>query len=198
MDHLGLDGVIVMGHDRGGPIGLSMAAARADRVAGLVLGNTWFWPSEGRAKVFGAVMSSRPAQRAILDRNFFVERFVPQGVVRLLDAEEMEHYRAVQPTPAHRVGVAALPRQIVAARPWLEELARLVPARLGGKKTLVTWPLRDMAFPAKATVPRVCAAFEDVRVVELPHAKHFFQEDAAREVAGAISQWFSRARRGGT
>ena len=42
VDHVGLDGVIVMGHDWGGPIGLSMAAARADRVAGLVLGNTWF------------------------------------------------------------------------------------------------------------------------------------------------------------
>ena len=73
--------------------------------------------------------------------------------------------------------MATLPGQIVAGRRWLEELAGPVPARLGGKKTLVTWPLRDMAFPAKGPCPGVCAAFEDVRVVELPHAKHFFQED---------------------
>jgi haloalkane dehalogenase len=182
VDHLGLDGLIVTGHDWGGPIGLSVAAARADRIAGLVLGNTWFWPSEGRARAFSAVMSSRPAQKAILERNVFVERFVPQGVVRRLDDEEMEHYRGVQPTPAHRVGIAALPRQIVAARPWLGELAGAVPARLGGKKTLVTWPLRDTAFPARRHVPRICATFGDVRVVELPHAKHYFQEDASGEV----------------
>ncbi len=197
VDHLGLDGVIVMGHDWGGPTGLSVAAARADRVAGLVLGNTWFWPSQGRARMFSAVMSSRPAQKAILERNFFVERFVPQGVVRRLGAEEMEHYRAVHPTPAHRVGIAALPRQIVAARPWLEDVARTVPARLGAKPTLVTWPLRDTAFPAKRHVSRVCSAFEDVRVVELPHAKHYFQEDASGEVAAAISERFSNARRAG-
>ncbi len=191
VDRLALDGLVVMGHDWGGPIGLAMAAARADRVAGLVLGNTWFWPSEGRARVFSAVMSSRPLQWAILERNFFVERFVPMGIARRLDDEEMEHYRAVQPTPAHRVGVAALPRQLVAAGPWLEELARTVPARLGGKKTLVTWPLGDTAFPAKRTLPRVCEAFGDVHVVELPGAKHYFQEDAASDVAAAIRQRFS-------
>ncbi|HEX2046872.1 MAG TPA: alpha/beta fold hydrolase [Acidimicrobiales bacterium] len=195
IDRLGLDGLVVVGHDWGGPIGLSVAAARADRVAGLVLGNTWFWPSEGRARVFSAVMSSRPAQKAILERNFFVERFVPQGVVRQLDDEEMEHYRAVQPTPAHRVGVAALPRQIVAARPWLEELSRTVPARLGDKRALITWPLRDMAFPARRMLPRARAAFRDVTVVELPRAKHYFQEDCADEVTAAISERFSSARR---
>ena len=136
-------------------------------------------------------------QWAILERNFFVERFVPMGVVRRLDEEEMEHYRAVQPTPAHRVGVAALPRQLVAARPWLEDLAATVPAALGGKKTLITWPMRDSAFPAKQTLPRVSAAFPDARVVELPHAKHYFQEDAAGEVAAAITERFSGAASAG-
>ncbi len=119
------------------------------------------------------------------------------GIDRRLDDEEMEHYRAVQPTPAHRVGVAELPRQLVAARPWLEELSRAVPAQLGGKKTLVTWPRRDTAFPAKRTLPRVCAAFRDVRVVELPRAKHYFQEDAPGEVAAAITERFSGAGRVG-
>ena len=44
VDQLGLHGLIMMGHDWGGPIGLSMAAARAERIAGLILGNTWFGP----------------------------------------------------------------------------------------------------------------------------------------------------------
>ena len=195
VDRLDLDGFIVMGHDWGGPVGLSVAATRTDRVAGLVLGNTWFWPSDPRARAFSAFMSTRPMQRAILERNFFVEKFVPRGVVRQLTDEEMDHYRAVQPAPEFRTGIAALPPQIVAARPWLEELATTVPARLGGKRTLITWPLRDTAFPAKRGVPRAGAAFVDAKVVELPGARHYFQEDAADEVAAAIAARFSRAVR---
>ena len=192
VDHLDLDGLIVMGHDWGGPIGLSVAAARADRIAGLVLGNTWFWPSDRPARFFSAVMSSRPMQRAILHRNFFVERMIPSGMVRQLSDEEMEHYRGVQPTPEHRVGVAEAPRQIVAATPWLAELEASVPAQLGDKRTLITWPGRDFAFPAKRMLPRVRAAFREASVVELPGAKHFFQEDASGEVAAAIRALFSR------
>ena len=192
VDRLDLDGFIVMGHDWGGPIGLSMAAARADRIAGLILGNTWFWPSDRRARCFSAVMSSRPVQRAITDRNFFVERLVPLGVVRELGDEEMEHYRGVQPTAELRVGVAELPRQIVAATPWLAELAATVPAKLGDTRALLTWPRRDPAFPAKKMLPRVCAAFRDPTVVELPEARHFFQEDASVDVAAAISARFHR------
>ena len=190
VDQLNLEGLIVMGHDWGGPIGLSVAAARAERVAGLVLGNTWFWPSDRRARTFSAVMSSRPMQRAILERNFFVERLIPSGVVRKLSDDEMEHYRGVQARPEDRRGVGELPRQIVAAAPWLAELETTVPTRLGDKRVLVTWPRRDVAFPAK-TLPRLVAAFRDVTVVELPRAKHFFLEDDRGEVAAAIRARFA-------
>jgi haloalkane dehalogenase len=198
VDQLALDGLIVMGHDWGGPIGLSVAAARVDRVAGLVLGNTWFWPADRRARTFSAVMSSPPMQWAIRERNFFVERFIPSGTARQLSDEVMEHYRAVQPAPAHRVGIAEFPRQIVAAGPWLEELAQTVPAKLGAKKTLVTWAARDTAFPEQRTVPRICAPFADVQLVRLPLAKHYFQEDAAEDVAAAVTERFSPATSAGT
>ena len=54
--HLNLQGMLVMGHDWGGPIGLSVACSDPDRVSGLVLGNTWFWPADWRARVFSLVM----------------------------------------------------------------------------------------------------------------------------------------------
>jgi haloalkane dehalogenase len=64
VDHLDLADLLVMGHDWGGPIGLSVAAARAGRVCGLILGNTWFWPPDARLRLFSAVMSSPPGRRA--------------------------------------------------------------------------------------------------------------------------------------
>jgi haloalkane dehalogenase len=182
--------LIVMGHDWGGPIGLSVAAAARKRVSGLVLGNTWFWPADRRARLFSRVMSSRPLQWAILRRNLFVERMLPAGIGRDLTEGEVEHYRAVQPTPAARAGVAELPRQIVAATPFLAELADAVPRELGAKRVLITFPMRDAASPAKSVLPRLCAAFSDVEVVQLPAAKHFFAEDSPHEVALAVSRRF--------
>jgi haloalkane dehalogenase len=187
---LDLRGMIVMGHDWGGPIGLAVATSEPDRVAGLVLGNTWFWPADRRARIFSAVMSSWPLQHAILRRNFFVERIIPAGMSRNLSGEEMEHYRAVQPTPEARVGVAELPRQITRAGAFLAHLEEAVPRTLGGKRVLITFPMRDSAFPARQVLPRMRAAFSDARVVELPHARHFFVEDAPDEVAAAVLDRF--------
>ncbi len=187
---LDLSDLIVMGHDWGGPIGTSVACADPSRVSGLVLGNTWFWPSERRARVFGRIMSSRPLRSAILKRNFFVERLMPNATDRKLSPEEMEHYRRVQPTAAARIGVAELPRQLNAAAPWLAELAEAVPRELGAKRVLVTFPMRDIAFPAREILPRMRAAFTDLEIVELPRAKHYFVEDAPGEVAAAVAARF--------
>ena len=189
---LDLRDLIVMGHDWGGPTGLATACADPERVSGLVLGNTWFWTSDRRARVFSRVMSSGPLQRAILQRNLFVERVLPAGIARTLSPQEMEHYRAVQP-PGARAGVAELPRQIVTAQPWLAQLAEAVPRELGDKRVLVTFPMRDVAFPARAVLPRMRATFSDIEIVELPRAKHFFAEDAPGEVATAIERRFARS-----
>jgi haloalkane dehalogenase len=187
---LDLSELIVMGHDWGGPIGVSAACSDPGLVSGLVLGNTWFWPADRRGRAFSRVMSSPPMQRAILKRNLFVERILPSGVTRRLTPEEMEHYRRVQPTPEARIGVAEFPRQIVAATPWLGRLAQAVPRELGAKRVLITFPMRDVAFRADRVLPRMREAFSDARVVELPRAKHYFVEDAPDEVAEAIADRF--------
>lgn len=61
VDFLGLDGYLSMGQDWGGPVSMAVDTVRADRVRGIVLGNTWFWPAdELRMKLFSRVMSSFP------------------------------------------------------------------------------------------------------------------------------------------
>lgn len=191
VDHLGLDGYLSMGQDWGGPIGMAVAVERAERVRGVILGNTWFWPTdEFTTKMFSRVMSSPPMQYAILHRNFFVERLVPAGTGHRLSDAVMDHYREVQPTPDARKGVAEMPKQILAAAPLLGRLAREVPAKLGGKPALFVWGMKDFAFRPGPTIPRMRAAFADHVLVELPDAKHFIQEDAPDEIAAAISERF--------
>lgn len=192
IDHLQLDGFVVMGHDWGGPIGLGAATARADRVGGLVLGNTVFWPIEALAnKAFGVVMGSRPMQRRVLEQNLLVERFLLGELGRTLTEAEADHYRKVQPTAEARRGLALTPREIRAARPLLEQLARDVPALLGHKPALAVWGMRDMVFRPSACLPRIREAFADLDVVELPRARHFVQEHAPDEIVSAIANRFS-------
>jgi haloalkane dehalogenase len=191
VDHLGLDGYLLMGQDWGGPISMAVATARADRVRGVVLGNTWFWPSEDlTTKTFSRVMGSPPMQWAILQRNFFVEKLIPAGTVRSLSPVVMEHYRAAQPTREARAGVARMPKEILAAKPLLERLAREVPDKLGAKPVLLVWGMKDFAFRPGANLPRMQAAFDDHVLVELPDAKHYIQEDAPERITEAILDRF--------
>ena len=104
----------------------------------------------------------------------------------------MEHYRRVQPTPEARVGVAELPRQIRDAHDFLAGLAEAVPRELGGKRVLITFPMRDAAFRPDAVLPRMRSTFKDARVVELENAGHYFIEDAPGEVAAAVRDYFGR------
>jgi haloalkane dehalogenase len=191
VDHLGLDGYLTMGQDWGGPISMAVDVVRAERVRGVVLGNSWFWPADTLAmKAFSRVMSSAPMQYAILRRNFFVERLIPAGTSRRLSAAVMEHYRAAQPSAEARKGVAEMPKQILAAHPLLARLAREVPAKLGGKPALLVWGMKDVAFRPGPMLPRIRAAFHDHVLVELPNAKHFIQEDAPDRIAQAITERF--------
>lgn len=192
VDHLGLTDLVVMGQDWGGPVGTAVAVERAERVRGLVLGNTWFWPADRpRIRIFGRVMSTGLMQRQILERNLFVERLLPGGMTRKLSPGEMDHYRMVQARPEARRGVAEMPRQILAAEPLLARLARQVPERLGDKPALLTWGMKDFAFRPQAFLPRLRATFPDHVVVELADARHYIQEDAPGEMARAIGDRFS-------
>lgn len=191
VDHLDLDGLVVMGQDWGGPIGTSVATVRAERVRGLVLGNTWFWPVDRLAtKLFSRFLSTGYMQRRILERNHFVERIMPRAMTRELSRREMDHYRGVQPTAEARRGVAELPRQLLAAADFLAGLWEAVPATLWDTPTLLVWGMKDFAFPARSHISRIRLALPHTEVTELPRANHFIQEDAPHDVARAIARSF--------
>jgi haloalkane dehalogenase len=191
VDHLHLDSYLTMGQDWGGPIGMAVAIDRADRGRGVVLGNTWFWPAADLpTNAFSKVMGSPPMQWAILRRNFFVEKIIPAATATPLSDAIMEHYRRVQPTPEARAGIARMPKEILAARPLLERLAREVPDKLGAKPALLVCGMKDFAFRPGPNLPRMRATFGDHVLVELPHAKHYIQEDAPEQITDAIRDRF--------
>lgn len=192
VDRLGLKRYLVMGQDWGGPIGMALAASAPERVAGIVAGNTWFWPTDRFFnRVFSHAMSSRIGRWAILERNIFVERLIPAGTTRTFTREEMAHYRGVQPERRLRIGVAEFPRQLTRSREWLRDLERDVRSHLRGTPALLVWGMRDVAFAPSWCLPRWQDAFPLHELVELPNASHYIQEDAPTEIAAAIRRRFA-------
>jgi len=195
VDHLDLDGFIVVGQDWGGPIGMTVALERATRVAGMVFANTWYWPAQGSLATFSVVMSSPPAQWLILHRNSFVNFIMPRSVATPMDSKVFRTYQDAQPSPEARRGVAEFPRQIRRARPMLERLASTAPQALAGKPLELVWAMKDPAFGNAAVLARWKRDFPSANVTEIAGANHYIQEDAPEAIAAAVRRVDSRTSR---
>lgn len=195
VDHLGLNDFIVVGQDWGGPIGMSVAVERAERVFGMVFANTWYWPAQGSLTVFSVVMSTPPLQWLILQRNFFVNVIMPRSVARKLDPAVFATYQKAQPSPEARRGVAEFPRQIRRARPMLSRLAEDAPRALRGKPMELVWAMKDPAFGHENVIQRWLRDFPDAHVTRISDANHYLQEDSPEAVAAAVERASERRAR---
>ena len=188
VQELDLQDLTIMGHDWGGPIGLSVAADEMARLSGLVMGNTWYWPLDTwQSKAFAYVLSMAPVQSMILDRNVFVDRVLPRAVRHPLAPEVLEQYREAMPTPSSRVGAAEFPIQLTASHGWLADLEQRVREELANVPLLLTWGMLDPLF-GRRHMERFREDFNLVTLRRL-EAKHFIQEDAPAEISSAIGSF---------
>lgn len=194
VDELDLQDFIVMGQDWGGPIGMEIASQRADRVGGLVMGNTWYWADNSLlTRIFSNVMGSPPLQWLITRRNFFVSPLMKRTLqVKLSDAE-FAHYQDVVPTPESRAGIAEFPKQIRRAHPWLRKLEARVRETLSEKPILLPFGMKDPFFSRDAVVKTWQANFPQAELIRLETAGHYIQEDDPDSIVQAIRDKFGTA-----
>jgi haloalkane dehalogenase len=185
-----LGDLTVMGHDWGGPIGMHLALEETDRIRALVMGNTWYWPTEAlHLKAFSWVFSTGYFQGMILKRNLLVDRLIPLGVKYPLAPEVLEHYRGPFPTVDSRAGPAEMVRQLTLSTNWLAQLENSVRRKLAHVPLLLTWGVEDLAF-TPAFMDTFRRDFPRARAVRLD-AKHFIQEDTPGEVSRAIQEFLT-------
>ena len=191
VSRLDLTDVTMMVQDWGGPIGFAVAVRQPERFAAFVIANTWAWPKNDLpTQLFSRVLGGTIGRRLILNRNLFVEKILPAGLRRAsLSDAVMGAYRGPFPTPAARRPTAVLPREILAARPLLDEVARGLP-RLRDRPALIVWPTGDPAFRAPER-RRWEGLFPDHRTALVQGAGHFIQEDAPAEIVALIRGWRS-------
>jgi haloalkane dehalogenase len=113
---------------------------------------------------------------------------LPGGVRRrTLPDAVMDAYRGPFPTPASRVPVAVLPREILRSSTFLAEVERRLQV-LRDRPALLVWPTADVAFRAGER-RRWEELFPDHRTVLIEGAGHYVQEDAPEEIVAAIRDW---------
>jgi pimeloyl-ACP methyl ester carboxylesterase len=191
VDHVGLHDITLVMQDWGGPIGLGLAVRRPELIRRVVLGNTWAWPtstSEARGK-FSKIAGGPIGEFVQMNFNGFPSFALKGGVVRELPADVVDMY--VRPfRPLHRRGVAAFyPGQITAASDYMAEVEAGL-SRVGDRKALLVWGMRDPGFP-RVDLRRFEKAFPNHKTIELPDADHFFFEDAGQQMVKEIGTFAS-------
>ena len=192
---------LIVGHDWGGPIGLRVALQRPQRVAGLVLSNTWCWPPTPDLRLFSALAGGRWPGHALQVRcNAFARWLMPLGMASrgALTPEVRRAYRAPLGDGGRGHAAWVLARSIRTQSAWLAGIAERL-GQLRDKPVTLVWGRGDPALGHARVLRRWRELVPWARVVTLAHASHYVPEDAPAALADAIAAtpaWGARIDRG--
>ncbi|WP_431923247.1 haloalkane dehalogenase [Amycolatopsis tucumanensis] len=197
-EHLGLDDVVLVGHDWGGALAFDWAARHPGRVRGIAVTETivkpmsWDEFPDAGAEIFRALKTPGVGEKMMLDDNIFLESMA-------LGAEDRVAYLRPYPTRESRVPLLR----------W----ARSMP--LGGEPADVVARVEhyDKWLAASADVPKLLMTFrpgfdtmmddrmiawcaENIAALDIVHhdlpAGHHTPEDQPAAIAATLSAWLDR------
>jgi haloalkane dehalogenase len=203
-DVLGLDDVVLVGHDWGGALAMDWATRHPARTRGLVIMETILrpmsWPDlpAPAQEVFKSFRTPAVGEAMILDQNVFIERALPSTVATALSDEDLDAYRRPYPTPHSRLPLLQWPRELpvdgepadVVARvqaydAWLaasSEMPKLLIAFEPGPGIMVQGPMIDWCRNNIANLD----------IERCAKAGHHAPEDQPDAIAAAIVAWADR------
>ena len=189
---LDLRGATVVVQDWGGPIGIRLAVEHPERVARLVVLNTWVgagWtPPEDWFRFRALVRRTGP-------------EFVPGRLIQLacangLGEEVVEAYDAPFPTPESKAGVLAFP-ELVPTEPDHPSAARMLEVgealERWDRPALVLFSDSDLVFTVDVA-ERMAARIPGAGPAEIvAGAGHFLQEEKGEEIAERIVRFLAES-----
>ncbi|MEV4115755.1 haloalkane dehalogenase [Nonomuraea sp. NPDC049695] len=202
-DALGLEEVVLVGHDWGGALGFDWAARHPERVRGVAFMETFVrpmsWDDLGEApRARTELIRSAKGGSLVLDQNFLVETAFTGGVLTSLSEEEREPYLAPYPTRESRRPLLEWARSVpldgepadVAER--IEGYGKWLAGSFEVPKLLLTFDSSPTLLIG-AELAAWCA--ENIAALEVEHcgpAGHHAQEDRPEAIAAALKAWAAR------
>ncbi|WP_054813760.1 haloalkane dehalogenase [Nocardia arizonensis] len=200
-DGLGLDGVVLVGHDWGGALAMHWAARHADRVRGIALVETFLRPlrwsemAPRAAELFRGFRSAE-GERMVLEENMFLEVNLPAVAKRLTEAD-LDAYRAPYPTPRSRLPMLMWPREfpldgapadvveIVADYGrWMSESPEVPKLLMALDNGIGLGSPENIAWAARR--------FASCEVVSVGEGGHHAPEDQPNRIGIALADWVRR------
>ncbi len=207
VDALGLERITLVVHDWGSGLGFRYAQLHEDSIRGLAFMEaivqpvSWSQFPPDFKTGFKLLRTPGVGWLMIVAMNAFVEKILPQSIVRKLSKAEMDRYREPYPTFRSRRPIRQWPLEIpIDGMPsdvhsivssygeWLTQAhlpKLLIHARPGGilRADEVAW-CRE--------------SFPNLDVVDVGSGIHYLQEDHPHEIGEAVAEWYQRIADAGT
>ncbi|MFF0292072.1 haloalkane dehalogenase [Kitasatospora sp. NPDC004614] len=202
-DQLGLDGVVLVGHDWGGALAFDWATRHPDRIRGMAFFETIVRPMSWNELGDGPrsraqAMRGPQGETLVLDQSVFLESAFTGGVLNPVSEADMQPYRAPYPTRESRRPVLEWARSLpldgqptdVAER--VEQYVEWLADSDEVPKLLLTFDSSPTLLIGKEMADW-CA--ENIAALETRHcgpAGHHAPEDQPQAIADAIGAWARR------
>ena len=191
--------IVLVLHDWGSALGFEWAARHPERVAGICYMEALVTPFTREewaapARVLMRDICSPAGETLILAQNAFIERFLPNNILRSLSEAEMDAYRAPFLDPGEgRRPTLSWPRQI----PMEDEPADVAAVIVGYGQAMaqsLTPKLFINADPGRLLAGRareLCRTWPNQTEITVP-GSHYLQEDSPDPIGKAIADFVRR------
>ncbi|MEO1051021.1 MAG: haloalkane dehalogenase [Bacteroidota bacterium] len=201
ISRMDLKNIILVIQDWGSGIGFHYANRHRDNVAGIVFFEAIARPIEWNDAnlierfIFKRFRHPKKGHKMIVEKNFFVEKFIPMMAGRKLTKEEMDYYRAPYLNKADRKPVRVWPTQIaIGGEP--EFSTRVIRSYSEYNPTSTMPKLMFHVKPGmiikKKEAEEIKSTWKNLETVYLGKGKHYIQEQYPHEIGAGIADWYSR------
>jgi haloalkane dehalogenase len=203
-DALGLDEVVLIGHDWGGALAFDWAARHPGRVRGIAFTETivkpmsWAEFPAGARPLFEAMRTPGVGEAMVLEENAFIEQLLPRTTAHGLSSEDLDAFRRPYPTEESRVPLLQWARampldgepadvvaRIVAYGQWLASSADV-------PKLLLAFEPGPGTLMGPETIDWCAAQVSGLEIETHGLAGHHTPEDQPEAVAASIVAWVDK------
>jgi haloalkane dehalogenase len=202
IESLGLKNIFIVAQDWGTALAFHFTARHPRRIQGLAFMEfirpmpTWddFHQNPVARATFQKFRTAGEGEAMILESNAFIERVLPNAVLRQLSKEEMDAYRAPFPTPESRKPIWRFPNELpIAGEPadvyQMMQEAHAVLLQSEFPKLLFAGD--PGALVSSAFAEEFASQLKNCQLVHLGPGAHYLQEDHPDAIGKKLTRWIA-------